>query len=278
MREITVEELRKIQLDILKSFADFCEENGLNYYLSGGTLLGAVRHKGYIPWDDDIDIMMPRKDYEFAMKNYCTSIYKAISIENYKDYWDLAGRIIDSRTLLNIAYEKKPTGVYIDVFPIDGVPKNRLAQRFEFAIEYLLIMLNRSTVLKRQPSHLYKNTNLASHIKNRFRTIVKYLMITLMGSTNPSLWVRLIHYVARRYPFDTNRQVAVAVLGNHGTHEIVSGQVYRDKILLPFENQSFWGPVGYDIYLRQIYGNDYMSIPPVDKRISNHNFKAYWIE
>ena len=276
MREITFEELRKIQLDILKSFATFCEEHRLEYYLSGGTLLGALRHKGFIPWDDDIDIMMPRKDYEFAMKNFQTPVYTVLSIENNPEYWELAARIIDIRTILCVEYDKYPTSVYVDVFPIDGLPKSKVLQKIEFMLESFFIVMNRSTVLKLQASHRYKDKGIISGIKRNIRTGIKFLMIETIGRTSPSIWVKLVHAIAKFYPFSYDRDVAVIVLGHYGTREIVPGAIYAHKILVDFEDGKFWAPKGYDYYLRRLYGKDYMQIPSLEKQVSDHNFKAYW--
>lgn len=276
MKEIQFEQLRKIQINILKNFAHFCEENNLAYFLSGGTLLGAVRHKGFIPWDDDIDIMMPRKDYEYAMKNFESSLYQVLSIENNPRYWDLAGRIVDKRTLLQVEYDKNPTGVYIDVFPIDGLPSSKLLQKIEFKLESFFIVMNRSTVLKLQSSHRYKKNDIFSRTKNIIRTGIKFLMIETVGRTAPSMWVRLVHNLAKRYPFSYDRDVAVIVLGHYGMREVVPGSIYANKILVDFEGERFWAPKDYKVYLSQLYGKDYMQLPPVEKQVSDHNFKAYW--
>ena len=123
MRIITSEELRKIQLDLLQKTADFCESNGLRYFLCGGTLIGAVRHKGYIPWDDDIDIAMPRSDYEkfISIFNRPQNYYQVMSFETNPDYAYAFAKVYDNRTILKELHYKGTIGAYIDVFPADAV-------------------------------------------------------------------------------------------------------------------------------------------------------------
>ena len=117
--EISVEELKKLELDILKYLKNVCSENGLTYYLAFGTLLGAVRHKGFIPWDDDIDVWMPREDYEklkIIMRNKVNSRYLFVTPKEYKNYGVAFGKIIDKKTLLvEESYSSEyDLGVYIN--------------------------------------------------------------------------------------------------------------------------------------------------------------------
>lgn len=126
MREIDCETLKKIELNILKDVAAFCEKEGLRYYLCGGTLLGCIRHQGFIPWDDDIDIIMPRPDYMKFVKLYNDreSIYKVNSLETDPNWYSAFAEVEDTRTLkiytgFNI---NNNHGVNIDIFPTDGSP------------------------------------------------------------------------------------------------------------------------------------------------------------
>ena len=128
-RTIDLEQQKKIQFEILKEVRDFCDNNNLTYFLGGGTLLGAIRHKGYIPWDDDIDIMMPREDYEKLLTEFnktCDNQYKLLSYKNTEDYYYLFAKVINTKTILvEDNYKKiKDLGIYIDVFPIDYLPED----------------------------------------------------------------------------------------------------------------------------------------------------------
>lgn len=134
MKEIFMDEIKKIELEILKDVAKFCDENAIDYYLAGGTLLGAIRHQGFIPWDDDIDLIMPRKDYIKFFTTYKSNkrYYIADSIINNAQHWLQAGKIFDARTIVINQNEKMKSHVWIDVFPTDGVPKNKLLQYLHF--------------------------------------------------------------------------------------------------------------------------------------------------
>ena len=125
LEAITLNEMREIQLDLLKSFIQFCENSNIFYCSAYGTTLGSVRHFGYIPWDDDIDLMIYRKDLEFIVNNYPSGNYKIISLLNNKDYFSPLVKIYNDKTLLIQDYgqvEKINTGVYIDIFILDKLP------------------------------------------------------------------------------------------------------------------------------------------------------------
>ena len=127
--KIPSEEIKKIEISILDYIASVCEENNIGYYLAYGTLLGAIRHHGFIPWDDDIDIYMLREDYmkfiEIA-KEHIHHRYKLLSIYNDDDYYYEFAKVVDSNTKLKINNVKqiKKEGVWVDIFPLDNVPKH----------------------------------------------------------------------------------------------------------------------------------------------------------
>ena len=127
VKELTIEELKAVELNILKDVAKFCEKHDIKYFLCGGTLLGAIRHKGFIPWDDDIDIAMPREDYErfFKLYNSSNTRYHADSLENNPNWHMSFGRVGDTATVLyehTLKEKYKEYHAFIDVFPVDGIP------------------------------------------------------------------------------------------------------------------------------------------------------------
>ena len=124
MKEIYLEELRVIQLELLQQIADFCEKNNIKYFLAYGTLIGAIRHKGYIPWDDDIDIVMPRDDYDrfLELYNEAYPFSKVVDMYNTKHYGFAFAKVHDVRTIIyETQYAQDSFGVFVDVFPIDGI-------------------------------------------------------------------------------------------------------------------------------------------------------------
>lgn len=124
-KQLTTEEVKKMNLDILSVVADFCEKNGLRYWLYYGTLIGAIRHNGYIPWDDDIDIIMPRPDYEKFLKSFnqtSGSKYQVIEDRITPGYHTTFAKVHNPKTIIESEFSNEMAfGVFIDIFPFDGV-------------------------------------------------------------------------------------------------------------------------------------------------------------
>ena len=259
MEPITFDELRKIQCDILKDVADFCENSGLRYMLAYGTLIGAVRHNGFIPWDDDIDIAMPRPDYDVFVNtfNNRSSCYRVIDISIDDSYSIPFAKVFDNRTWLNeFKYKEDKYGVYIDIFPIDGVGGKMQMYKAQ-KLDKLLHAKKAN----------FKNRSL---FKNVLNSIVKVFLIPF--SVNDIL--RLCDKNARRYGFGTTSK-AGNMLETYGICEAVETSVFMNTVYHKFEDYEFKIPVEYDKWLRGIYG-DYMLLPPEEQQIAHHNFEAFW--
>ncbi len=150
MKEMTKQEQHALLIDILAKTHDFCKKNNIRYSLGGGTLLGAIRHKGFIPWDDDVDIMMPRPDYERFIKEL-EGVDSNLYIQNYhtdNSFHREWTRVCDNRTV--IYYISAVSGVFIDVFPIDGLPDEKETLEYIETIDKLRIKLWRTTKKKRE--------------------------------------------------------------------------------------------------------------------------------
>ena len=259
MKTIITEELKAIQLDLLRKTADFCETNGIRYYLCGGTLIGAIRHQGYIPWDDDIDISMPRPDYDKFVKlfNKPENYYQVIDMSNNKKYGFPFAKVHDTRTLIDeLQYAKDQFGAYIDIFPIDGVGEDKQV--------YNILKLRK--ILHTKKANYFQRT-LTKKIINTFGKI-----ILLPISVHQIL--KLMDKEARRFPFGSTSKAGV-IINPYGTREIVDLSVFEKGIPKKFEDRDYMVPVGFDKWLRSIYG-DYMQFPPEDQRKSPHVFNAYW--
>jgi lipopolysaccharide cholinephosphotransferase len=259
MRRITSEEIKSIQLNLLQKTADFCKENNIRYYLCGGTLLGAIRHKGYIPWDDDIDISMPRPDYDrfISMFNKPENDYQVIDMSNNKKYGFPFAKVHDTRTFVDeLQYAKDHFGVYIDIFPIDGVGEDDQVYR----------ILRWRKLLHTKKANYYQRT-LFKKIINTFGKI-----LLLPFSTHDIL--KKMDKEARKYPYGSTSRAGI-IINPYGTREIVDISVFDHAIPKEFEGKEFMVPVGYDTWLRSIY-SDYMQLPPEDKRHSPHVAVAYW--
>lgn len=259
-REISLQELKQLMLLIMQDIDLFCRSHNIRYFLAYGTLLGAVRHKGYIPWDDDIDIWMPRPDYMRFMKQYRHRYYSAYSAE-FTPGWDhYIAKVCDDRTIIDEGHGDK-CGVYIDVFPLDGLPDNpqRIQSHFRVIEKYLRIW---SSLHYTRRLKIQKVNGVAKNIK-----ILASRALGLFYSSNKAL--DKLQQVKMKYPYDKSRFV-----GYVGRWFIPRNNI-TSLIDADFENNRFLIPENYAEWLTTIYG-DYMKLPPIEKRVSNHGFKAYW--
>lgn len=284
MRELTIEELKSVELDILKNVADFCDKNNIRYYLGGGTLLGAVRHKGFIPWDDDIDISMPRPDYErfIHLYNGTQPNYMVKSIEIDPEYWRTFAKVFDNRTYLeekNIRVKKRGNGVFIDVFPIDGLPESKMKRFLLFKTQEFLNFLYHSSAWNYTKSYKFADSaSRFSVVKGYIRTALKFLAITILYPLPTHKIIVRINANAARNSYATAKYIGAIVDCAHGAScEMIEKKIFEPRIKFSFEGESFWGPKGYHQYLTNLYG-DYMKLPPINRRNTHHDFKAYWNE
>ena len=265
MREIQFEEMKKIELNILIYFTEVCEENNLRYYLGGGTLLGAVRHKGFIPWDDDIDVMMPRPDFQKLLS-------LSINNENYNiikpgtaGYYYNFAKLVDTRTILEEKGIKliDGLGVYIDIFPLDGMPETPDARKKRF----------------KELNSIRKRINNTCLLRPKFhRNPFAYLNACRIYNSNKNIDLSSLQkkYLdsALKNSFDDSEFVFAAG-GAYGARDIFPGKWFEKEIELQFENLSVKAFNGYDFYLTQLYG-DYMTLPPEDKRVTPHHTIVYF--
>lgn len=275
MEIIKEDELKRIELEILNAFDAFCHENNLVYFLTGGTLLGAVRHKGFIPWDDDIDVAMPREDYE-CMLSLATKMpepYKISSIwtENNKKkpYPYTYAKIFDTRTCLLeqpgvLDYE---TCVYIDVFPLDGHSKDEsiVNKRYQFAQRQSIWnwLVNNSYYLMKS------NT---SYVKK-----IAFWMLNLVRMVFPINFLsKKLDRYCQEYSVDDSDRIGCIVAG-YGKREVLDKDVFFPVSEIAFEGKNYMCMNQPRVYLSQLYG-DYMQLPPVEKRKKTHNNLAWWKE
>lgn len=266
---MTLDEVKSVQIAILKTIHEFCKSKGLRYSLGGGTLLGAVRHRGYIPWDDDIDIMLPRPDYDkllasFENENYAIQDYR--SDKRFPLAW---ARIYSKKTVL--VSTNAVGGVFVDVFPIDGLPTPDKIGEYQKELIKYKIKLYRTTKIHRDALHEMKKKNKLSG--NIIYYYLKYVIAMLI---HPKREVNVEEMDAffNFYPFETS-EYAGAMVGTYGMREYMKADVFKSYIELPFEGNRFMCIKDYDVYLKQHYG-DYMKLPPEGERVTHHRFKEYW--
>ena len=261
MREIETAELKQLELDILTDIHNFCTENGITYFLWGGTLLGAIRHNGFIPWDDDIDIAMPRKDYIRFMNSYYSERYRALSCETERNYPYCFGKVIDTHTVkIEPIRCKIQMGVDVDVFPIDDAYDECMTEKN---------IKNRQKMLRLWSLVLLKGSS-----KNVFKKIAVELIRAMAAVTciSANRIARKVNQFGQKAS-DTNGKMLFADSNIKKPLRIESSWISKFKAH-SFENGFFPVPIGYDALLRACYG-DYMQLPPEEKRVTHHSFKAY---
>lgn len=269
MKKKSSKEIQTLELDILKKFKNYAKKHNITFYLCGGTLLGAIRHKGFIPWDDDIDICVPRDSYdkliELAKEN------RFIDGTNYKfclpldeNYIYPYIKIINTNT---IVYEKDIKkeyclGVWIDVFPLDKFPKKQDDIK---------------KVIRKHSKYKFYNKmcvagNLSTPSKKMVACFAKiYYTIFCIGKDN-KYWISKILDLVK--PYDSN-YVGNLVWPNQ-YREIFNDSVYSKTLESQFEDDYFPIPSGYGEYLTSMYG-DYMTLPKESERVF-HDFEAYIID
>lgn len=261
-------QIKKIELDILRFMKNVCEENNLTYFLSVGTLLGAIRHKGFIPWDDDIDVSMPRKDYkkfiEIMKKDYQESDYEMITDFNNKEYYQPFGKLINKKTLVKQGNAKYDCGVWIDVFIIDGLGDSRkeansTLRNIKF-IKKIINMINKPEI------------NNENFLIQKLILFCRFI-IRLLGKKLPN---KIMDQYASKRDFYSSKWIGSVVCGSYGNREIIEQENFMQSIDVEFEGELFKAPIGYHKYLSSLYG-EYMKLPPKEQQVSHHSFEAWWI-
>lgn len=261
---LTNSEIKEIGYKILLDVADFCDENGIQYYLVCGTALGAARHGGFIPWDDDVDIGMPRPDYERFVEMYRSEAYTVCDTRFDKQYPYAFAKVCDRNTCLVENIENPcELGVYIDIFPIDGLPDDeRMRKRHLKLIEWDLRVLAWKRISKdKDVGKLHK--------------VVQVIAKTALYFVPVSVLVRKLEYDAKKYPYENSCYVGHFVTKAIWGSDVKPKEFFDDPIRHKFEDKEFWVPGKFDEYLTLEYG-DYMKLPPKEKQVAKHDFVAYY--
>lgn len=267
-RPVSLAESKKIQLSILRYFHEFCERHQLRYYLAYGTLLGAVRHKGYIPWDDDVDLVMPRPDYlKFfeLFREEDHGHFKALSIQTNPDYFGTFGKIHDTRTVMEQEYgfvEKVEMGVYIDLFPMDGIPEDAEEHKA------LYRRTNRWT-----EAYLLSIRKLSAKSSNPLKWIIKALCSLPCRLIGSNFFINKLEKIAMEQSYDESEKVA-CVSSDRDIERWIRRKHLDENVMLEFEGSSYPAPSDYEAFLTRMYG-DFMKLPPEDER-QQHFYTVQW--
>lgn len=269
MKELSLDEIKKVELGILTEFDRFCTTNGLKYSLAEGTLIGAVRHKGFIPWDDDIDVLMLREDFDIFRKTYQSERYSIIQAPKDK-YWPYAHiRLSDNETAVeynefNNTNTYYKGGIWMDILPMDNFPDDdsELKKR-----EKKLLFLFRLYRAYRRNGFL----RISGVINNILWLIAK--IITLFIS--PGRLMKRIESLMCAYNQEKTERKGTWTCYWHSPWKYPS-RCFDSFDSISFEGKTFMVIKDYDEYLKCQYG-EYMKLPPIEKRVATHAYKAYYL-
>lgn len=263
MRRLDNREVKEKLFEILSWFADYCDENHLRYYLCGGTLLGAVRHKDFIPWDDDVDVLMPRPDYQRLH-----TLIQTIPIPaQYQLQSPILGnsifpfgKIIDRKTRVKAKYNSADIRLWIDIFPMDGLPSDEIScGRF----------LRKAQLLKKGLALSVSELGIGT---NKIRTVTKFPFQILAHLVGHEYFSHKLSKMADRFDFEKSNYVG-GVVWSCGPGERMKKADYLPYEEMEFHGRYFHAPACWDAYLTSLYG-DYHQIPPKNKR-QGHSLKVY---
>ena len=264
-KEIEEEAYKRIPLEILLHITDFCEKNDIRYSLAYGTLLGAIRHQGFIPWDDDIDIIMPRKDYERFKKLYHSERYPFSDLTINPNHPTGMGKVYDTQTFFY--YRKtirRSYGLFVDVFAVDNFPSNKEERlKWQKQIKKLIAI------------NTIKNTDIYSIFcsKKNWNSLFKKLLLRLYPLPKKSIQKR-ISQLMQKYDGQKTESVGITMSVDN-PYDTYPSNLFEEYITVSFENHHFKAIKQYDLWLKVCYG-DYMQLPPVEKRQGKHSIIAYY--
>lgn len=263
MCEVSI--IQQKELEILKQVISICEKNDIEYYALGGTLLGAVRHQGFIPWDDDIDIGMPRKDYERFLKvaneelKYPYSIVSEEYTEGYTKAF-AAIRDLSTKIVMTISNIHSEESIWLDIFPIDGMPSGffkKIIHSYNYLFSRMMVQLSQFDKIVNQDKldrPLFERLVIKIANVIHIEKVLKY-----------STWSKYYKNCITKY--DMTAPFAGNYTGAYKLKEIVPRDYFSEPTTLEFEGIPLKVPKRYEEYLTAIYGEDYMQLPPEEKRV-----------
>lgn len=265
--EYKLSKLQKAELEIFKEFVRVCAQNNLKYYIWGGSFLGAIRHKGFIPWDDDIDVAMPRSDFEKFLKIAPRLLPEHLYVSTYKrgkEHITLVAQIFNKNKefILNNATKKVETGAWIDILVIDGAPDLGMRRKI-FGIRYMYYRMMNQFALFEEVVNLNKKRPWYENVA------IKFAQITgIERLLDPVKIGDKFHKLLKSNDYENCDYIAT-FMGAKKMGEIMPKSYVGEGSPCQFEDMVVNGPSNYDLYLKHIYG-DYMKLPPMNER-NRHN-------
>lgn len=268
---LTMQENQQAAIGVMKKLDEICRELGVSYTLTYGTMLGAVRHSGYIPWDDDLDIMLPRADYDQLIA-WCLEHeqelmpYKLFTPETVADYPYMIPRFCDTRYEIETENEKNcGMGAFVDIYPLDGIGNTReealatLRKRARFSSLYFL-----STRMRCE----------RGMTKSPLKRLIKlpaFWAAKLIGKK----WLgKQLLAMGKKCDWENSRYVGCVIWDTETETGLFEKDWFAQTQVMPFEQEQFRVITGYDAFLSRMYG-DYMQLPPEEDRIAHHFYSIY---
>lgn len=264
--KLATEESKAIQLQILDEIDVFCKAEGLRYSLAYGTLIGAVRHKGYIPWDDDIDLLMPRPDYDCFLESFRSEVNEVMDLSKSNVCVETFAKVCRKGTLMvDKELGRALWGVNVDIFPIDGAPEEGLQEHYD------KMCRRREWIFRLCP--FYKVVG-----RDKLKWFVKYCMKRLRYpyAGNCASVKAGLEADMRACSFD-EAPLAGAWFGDDEMREFMPREWFETYAELEFEGKKYPVIAHYDDYLRRLFG-DYMQLPPEEQRVSKHMYDTFIID
>lgn len=271
--ELTLQEIQKISLEVLKQFDKVCREQGFRYCLAYGTLIGAIRHEGFIPWDDDVDVWMPRKDFE-AFKRFCLRNEekmwpnKLCCRENTQNYTYYIPRFCNQEyqyVSLNGKHKNPDLGVFIDIYPLDNYGESK---------EKGIKLAKKISKINRKYAAYVDPRSDAGGLRNFVKHCIHYFMRFIYGKSYCLKTEKKIRLLLNKYTNKNDKMTGVPAWEPEGYFIRYPKKLFSEYIECRFEGNMFFIPKGYDEILRKNYGN-YMELPPEEERKPSHNYKIY---
>lgn len=262
MSTLNLDSFKYSLLETMNYFHSFCEKHQLNYFLVGGTLLGAVRHQGFIPWDDDLDVIMPRADYERFLKLH-KEIKQPFKLQDYSTntrYPMPFAKLTNTKLIIqNDTYIPFKSGVWLDIFPIDYTFENQKAQSLHYSLTKCLRIL---LVVKTGGFNKKKKSSLKFQTVRFTHNITQFI---------PRKFINSALSVAESFPGKIlkRKHNYINLYGAWGAKESAPMSIFKHKKLYNFEGHKFWSVENADFWLNKVYG-DYMKLPPLEKQVPTH--------